>query len=83
MLVVIDYNLWEWHSLHYTLCLFVFETNCIKNKQVPNDSHTSKAEDNNKLKKNINQLQNRPYCILYIIVSLLSRHRLFTTVPTP
>ena len=50
MLVVIDYNLWEWHSLHYTLCLFVFETNC-KNKQVPNDSHTSKPEDNNKLKK--------------------------------
>ena len=49
---------------------------------------TSKAEDNNKsgktsLKKNINQLQNRPCCILYIIVSLLSRHRLFTTVSTP
>ena len=35
------------------------------------------------LKKTINQLQNRPYCILYIIVSLLSRHRLFTTVPAP
>jgi len=38
-------------------------------------THQDKAEDNNKLKKyNTTQLQNLPYCILYIKVSLLSRH---------
>ena len=59
------------------VCFYLGETNS-KNKQVPNYSHrhTDKAEDKNKLKKhNITQL----FCILYIIVSLLSRHATLET----
>ena len=55
--------------MHSALCLFLFETNS-KNKQIPIIvTHKDKTEDKNKLKKyNMNHL-----CILYIIVSLLSR----------
>ena len=52
------------HCSHHALCLFLLKTNS-KIKQVPNYSHTFKAEEKKKPKKyNITQL-----CILYIIDS--------------
>ena len=73
MLVVIDWNLWEFIAcimlcFSYYLKLINFKIKHL----VPNYSHTYKAEDKTSLlikRYNITQL-----CILYIIVSPLSCH---------
>ena len=70
MLVVIDWNLWEFIAC-IMVCLFLFETNS-KIKQVPNYSHTYTAEDENKLKKcNTTQL----FCNLIIHHRLRANER--------
>ena len=55
------------HCLHYALCLFYLKLILRISRYRIIVTHQDKAKVNNKLK-------NRPFCILYITVSLLSRH---------
>ena len=63
------------HCLHYAQCLFLFETNS-KIKHVPNYSHRYRAEEK---KTSLKKYKITQLCILYIIVSLLSRHAMLET----